>query len=398
MAEVEERLEQEHKDFLRKMANNSKEHIEASSGDLTVKDVDKLLGLFRQLEDLLNPKLPPKNQKLWGQCLKEGQRKFDEQIKQRKAQFTARPGKSILPKKTSKIKQRQGQRLRQDRVLAIAEKSYCEKDSNYAEAINAAKKAVLEVVKEIDHTLYPVREPLLKFDRARGTLLEADFNQIRKLYKFVVKDSLQCQVGEVIDSLETIRGKIFRRQMLKKYTPHGGPDGCVPQHEYKWQKVQKKVENHWKSLKKGNHPFPSIRSIARDIKENAGTVTKAILYSRSLTQAYNKGKPPDKKVKFINPSKLDFVGLKAFRKGGSRDPVYEEEKEWLLNQIERAAHKEAKDFDPDVAAYGRMVLKHKNRLHKLPNKGLGELLKDLREKRANRMAKMKAAFEMDRLR
>jgi hypothetical protein len=184
------------------------------------------------------------------------------------------------------------------------------------------------------------------------------------------------------------------------------PDGAVKKYKYKWQKVLKKVEDYWKKYKTEEKKkgviakdvfFPSQRSIAREIGENVGTVKKAILYSRSLTRAYNKGKPASKKVKFIDPSKLDFVGPKIGRKGGKPDPAYEEQKECLLGQIKKAAHKESNNFDPDVKVYGDMILRNMKAISGLHLEGLKELLGDLTGNRTNRLDKFEAAFNTDKL-
>lgn len=197
--------------------NNSKGHIESSTCKLTVKDVDTLLGLFRQLQDLLKPKLPPKNEKLWKQCQKEAKKEIVDQTKERESQITMRPGcPKVPPRKTSKAKQEKDQQY-QKIILGIAEKKYRLMDSKYNQALLQVEEKRAGLVKEIDHTLYSIKEPLLKFDRAKGTLLEADWRQIRD--NFSVNEIIQFQsqglFERAIDALEAIRAKIEHRQKVE---------------------------------------------------------------------------------------------------------------------------------------------------------------------------------------
>jgi hypothetical protein len=110
----------------------------------------------------------------------------------------------------------------------------------------------IEVMRKIHKALYPVVEGLLEQAVAN--------NQIADTF-------LQKLMAQLKPLLEGVRDN----------------RGCVS--KYVWQRVQKKVEKYWKPLKKQGQKFPSIRSTARAINENAGTIAKAIKYSRSLTQA-----------------------------------------------------------------------------------------------------------------
>jgi nucleoid DNA-binding protein len=97
---------------------------------------------------------------------------------------------------------------------------------------------------------------------------------------------------------------------------------------------------------------------------------------------------------------LDYIGSKAGRRyrGPKPDLDYEVERENLLKQIKQAAQKEAKDLEPDVRAYGEMILRNFEEVKKLGCGGLGNLLQDIKEKRKSRVEKFKAAFERDKWR
>ena len=174
--------------------------------------------------------------------------------------------------------------------------------------------------------------------------------------------------------------------------------GCVKQHEYKWQRVQKKVENLWKTLKREGKSFPSYRSIAIDIGENPSTVKKAILYSRPLTTAYNKDKPAGKKIKHVKPSTLDYVGKKHRRKQDS--PVEKKaQKKETIKMILSLANKYSKALDKEYRATGEYVLiqnKH-GELWKQDIELLDVMLESMKDFITKHEAEQRAIFELNRL-
>ena len=82
---------------------------------------------------------------------------------------------------------------------------------------------------------------------------------------------------------------------------------------------------------------------------------------------------------------------------GRRDPIYEEQRDFWIKEIKKAARKEKKDFDPDNKAYGEMVLRNIKAISGLPIEGLKELLIDITDRRKGRAKKMQAAFQIDKL-
>lgn len=193
--------------------NNSNEYTGMIAGNLTLKDVDELLGLFRRLQDLANSKKPSKNKEIWKQCLKKAEEELFEQLKKRESQLTARPGRNVPRRRTSEEKQENLQKI----ILGIAEKKYRLMDSKYNQSLLQVEENGAELVKVIDHALYSIREPLLRFDRVRGTLLEANWRQIRDY--FSVNEIMQFQaqglVERAIDALEAIRAKVERQQQIE---------------------------------------------------------------------------------------------------------------------------------------------------------------------------------------
>lgn len=177
------------------------------------KDVNELLGLFHQLQRLLKPHLPEKNRELWEQSLVQAKAELVEQLKKRQSVFMLRPGGNIPTRKSTKAKQKKIQQQYERRVIEIAEKKYCEKDPNYAKAVDQAKSKVVDVCKSIDHLLLAIREPLLQFPRVQESLLAVDWKKhIRDYYPFLNKDNFSYQLRKTIDVLEALKLQFEREQ------------------------------------------------------------------------------------------------------------------------------------------------------------------------------------------
>ena len=178
------------------------------------KDVKKLLSLFRQMEKLLRPNLPAKKRELWDQSLKQAKEELVQQLKKKESSLSPARGRIILPQKLGETKQKEIQQQFEKCVLEIAEQRYREKDEEYSEAVNTARKAVEQVVRKIDHTLYSIGKSLSEFDRAQGTLLQANWRQIRDI--FSVDEIMQFQahglVERAIDALEAIKRKVKQQR------------------------------------------------------------------------------------------------------------------------------------------------------------------------------------------
>jgi hypothetical protein len=183
---------------------------------VTTEDINKLLGQFHQLEALLRPELPAKDNELWEQSLDQARQELDEHLKKWQCGFTLRPGGNNPARKPSKSKDKEIQQQYENRVTEIAEKKYYEKDPTYANAVDEAKRQTDEVLKSIDHLLLAVGEPLLQFPRVKNSLLAVDWKgHIRNYYPFLDKDNFSYQVRDTIDVLEALKSQ-FERQERKE--------------------------------------------------------------------------------------------------------------------------------------------------------------------------------------
>jgi len=180
---------------------------------IRTKDIDELLGLFQQLNNLFNHALPVKNKELWEQSLKQSKEELIEKLKKHQSQLSVRPP----IRKASKKEEEKDQQIIQEQILKIAENRYRQKDSKYDQACSQIEEKWVEVVKKIDHALYSIKEQLLKFDRAQGTLLAADWKWIRNNLSIneIMQPQFQYLVQRAIDDLEAIRGMIERLQKVK---------------------------------------------------------------------------------------------------------------------------------------------------------------------------------------
>ncbi len=189
--------------------------IGCPTSNITTKDIDKLLELFRQLENLLNPELPQRDGQLWVKAMEQSRKELADKLKKRQSGFTLRPGRNNLKRKSIKAghskKEDQAERI----IRQMAENKYRLWDSKYDQSLSQVEEKIVEVVKRIDHTLYSMKEPLLAFDRTQGTLLQANFRNIRD--DFTVNEIRQFQdmVKKSIDALEAIRLKVERQQHLE---------------------------------------------------------------------------------------------------------------------------------------------------------------------------------------
>ena len=200
------------------------------ASNISIKDIDKLLELFRQLDKFLNPKLPEKDKELWEESQDLAKKELAEQLKKRQSGFTVRPGWNVPIRKTSKTNQKEIQKQCEKRIQQIAEKKYYEKDLSYAEAVDEAESKTYDVLKSIDHLLLSVQGPLLQFPRVKSSLLALDWKKhIRDYYRFINKDSFPYQVRETIDVLEALQVQFERSQ----------PEGVDSQKESYLTKYQK---------------------------------------------------------------------------------------------------------------------------------------------------------------
>jgi hypothetical protein len=196
---------------------NEMEQIGISANKLKVKDVGTLLKLFQQLEKASKTELPSKNDSLRKRCKKEAEKELLKKLREQESHFINRP----LTQKNIYTHARQVDYDREpsekdirEIISAGAEKIYQERDKTYAMALDKRRKSIQAIVRKIDHTHYPIKEQLLQFDRAKGSLLEADWRQIRD--EFSVDAIMQFQknglIDRAIDALEPIKGVLKRQQ------------------------------------------------------------------------------------------------------------------------------------------------------------------------------------------
>ncbi len=190
--------------------NNSEEHM----GTINLKDIDELLELFNRLQELSNPEKPSKNQNLWKQCIEKAEKELLKQLKERESQLTFRPGVNFPP---SKIKKKEEENI-QKIIIGIAEKEYCTMDPEYNQSLLQVEKECAELIKAIDHALYSIKEPLLRFDRAQGTLLEANWRKVRDYFSVneIMQFNAQGLVERATDALEAIRSRVKHQPKPRK--------------------------------------------------------------------------------------------------------------------------------------------------------------------------------------
>jgi hypothetical protein len=178
---------------------------------ISIKDIGKLLELFQHLENLLNPELPEKNKELCEKSLKQAKKDFIEELKNHESRLS--PARTP-PRRASKEEEKEFQKAFQDNTTKIAEKKYRQMDSNYDQTILQIEKKRTELIKGIDHLLYSLRESIMEFDRAHGTLLEADWQKIRDFLPVIDIDhpNFQFYVQNAIDALEAIKCKVKQQQ------------------------------------------------------------------------------------------------------------------------------------------------------------------------------------------
>ena len=92
-----------------------------------------------------------------------------------------------------------------------------------------------------------------------------------------------------------------------------------------------------------------------------------------------------------------FILKELFDQAGMHSALDHDKIEGAYKPENNIAKKEAKNFYPDVKAYGNLVLGRMKAIGTLDNKGLKELLKDLEGRRTNRIYKLKAAFQRYKL-
>jgi len=175
---------------------------------ISTKDIDKLLNLFRKFSKLLTT--PEKNKELWEKCLKQAEKEFIDKI--REHEKLSPPRKP--PRKASKEEDEEFKKAFQHNTTKMAEKKYRQMDLKYDKECSQIEEKRVKMMRDIDSFLYSIKESLLKFDRANGTLLVADWNAITDILTVddITHTNFQLCVQKAIDALEAIRCKVRRQQ------------------------------------------------------------------------------------------------------------------------------------------------------------------------------------------
>jgi len=194
----------------------------ARATNLTVGGIDRLLELSRQLKTACEPILPQEErEKLGKSSLRKARKELSKEredkievLKRKHAQGAAASGlgssygsssgrttkpQADVPEPTQTEITLRAWQIYQERVA---------KSPDHQQAVADAKAKKDVILKEIDHSLYPISEEIMKFSKAKGTLLDADYlSQIRGGACLDVK-----VVDETIDAPEAIRVKVEREQ------------------------------------------------------------------------------------------------------------------------------------------------------------------------------------------
>jgi hypothetical protein len=202
---------------------------------ITTQDINKLLGLFRQLEESCNIRPPEKKNEIWRQCLKEVQVELSEKrqtkiedLKERRRKAAAAGGFSSSgfsgPIKTP---EEEIPETTEFEVELLADIKYRQRDSKYRQVMQDVEAKRNAILKKIDHLIYTVKEPLLKFDIAKNTLLVEDWGKIKE-GSVPSRDS----VRKTIDALEAIKELEKRKaetgQEIKTVKDEEMPSNYIP--------------------------------------------------------------------------------------------------------------------------------------------------------------------------
>jgi hypothetical protein len=219
--------------------------------EIELTDIDELLELFGQLKSFVpDLPLPSKDETLWQRCISEAEQELLKKaraeakrlrVREKKARRQAAaasglggPG-SYISTGRNEVKKIKTQKPTESEIKRRAEEKYFEKDENYRKACADVGAEKEDIKKAIAHKLYTVREPLLKFDIAKGTLLVADWQKIRQDVLQEISVVSEKSIDIAIDALEAIR---------KAVAASGGKAGtqATPETEHENKVVQENQE------------------------------------------------------------------------------------------------------------------------------------------------------------
>jgi len=97
-------------------------------------------------------------------------------------------------------------------IDALSLEEYRKLDPSYNQKILEAREGLEDVIKEIDATLYPIQDELLRFSKARNTLLQANWGQLTVLH--FLSQEMQFQLVDAIKAIRAIKAKFEYSQRI----------------------------------------------------------------------------------------------------------------------------------------------------------------------------------------
>jgi len=182
--------------------------------NINTRDINKLLKLFRQLLKSITSEPPQKNNALWEQCLEQSKKEYINELKEFESHLS--PPRNV-PRKASREEEINFEKAFQRNTTKNAEKKYRQVDMKYDNAILKTEKKKAELIKRIDHLQYSIRDQLVEFDRAQGTLLATDWQKIMEILPpdEIVQPNFQFYIEKSIEALEAIKCKVKNQQPNK---------------------------------------------------------------------------------------------------------------------------------------------------------------------------------------
>ena len=178
---------------------------------INIKDINKLLKLCRQLVKSITSKPDEKNKELWEQCLEQAKKNYIDELKEHESHLS--PPRTP-PQKATQQEEREFQKAFRYNTTRNAENIYRQKDKKYDKSILQITKKREELIKEIDHFQYSISDQLIEFDRAHGTLLVTDWQNIRDILPVIdiTQPNFKFSIEKSIDALEAIKCKVKQKQ------------------------------------------------------------------------------------------------------------------------------------------------------------------------------------------
>jgi len=186
--------------------------------DVTAREVKLLLKHFRKLRNLAGKKLPNKNDSLWERAKKEASEELSRKLKSRAGQFTI-PPTGFRPKRSNPSKQKQLRRKIDNAIEGKAEKRYRVLDPKYSSKLEARERKAQKLAEEIDYMITPLRMDFAGLSETNGTLLVADWKELRSLFsiKEIMRFNEQGFFDRTIRALEIISKRLKQKQREKVF-------------------------------------------------------------------------------------------------------------------------------------------------------------------------------------